>query len=297
MTTKKFALVRGFAMRATRLDGCGRPVLGPDSVITSEGFITIGLTANTEAGDAISQTNAAGKVCILDTPAPRFTGFTGAISFCGVDPELLSMLTGQPVVMSADGTNIVGFDIESDVDLTGTGFALEIWSKVPVAACDASGGESYGYMVVPFMQGGSLGDITVENAAVNFNLAGAASKDGNEWGVGPYDVVRDEAGNPGPLNTALRTTNHFHLELTTVPPPDTETVGATALGVPATGATAGTPATLTPTNSYAPLSLGAMGSLTASPTTAWTSGQSVLLRDGTQAHWNGTAWVAGPAPA
>ena len=33
--------------------------------------------------------------------------------------------------------------------------------------------------------------------------------------------------------------------------------------------------------------------LTASPTTAWTTGQYVLLRDGSMAHWAGTAWVAG----
>ena len=74
MATKKFSLVRGFAMRATRLDGCGRPVLGPDSVIASDGFITVGLTANIEEGEEISQTNAAGKLCITDKPQPRFTG-------------------------------------------------------------------------------------------------------------------------------------------------------------------------------------------------------------------------------
>ena len=30
MATKKFSLVRGYAMRATRLDGCGRPVPAGD---------------------------------------------------------------------------------------------------------------------------------------------------------------------------------------------------------------------------------------------------------------------------
>jgi hypothetical protein len=297
MATKKFSLVRGFAMRATRLDGCGRPVLGPDSVIASDGFITVGLTANIEEGEEISQTNAAGKLCITDKPQPRFTGYTAAITFCGVDPELISMLTGNPVVLSADGLDVVGFDIESDTDLAGTGFALELWSKVPIAACDATGGESYGYMVIPFLQGGTLGDVTVENAAVNFALAGADSKDGNEWGVGPYDVVRDETGIAGPLNNALKTTNHFHLELTSVPPPDVDTTGATSLGVPATGATAGTPATLTPANSYAPADFTDMPGLTATPTTAWTAGQYVLLRDGSTAHWDASAWASGPAPA
>ena len=33
--------------------------------------------------------------------------------------------------------------------------------------------------------------------------------------------------------------------------------------------------------------------VTANPATAWTTGQRILLADGTSAHWNGTAWVVG----
>lgn len=295
MATKKFSLVRGRALRVTRLDGCGSVVLGPDSKVSTEGFISIGLTANTEEGETISVTNAAGNVCILDQPAPKFTGYGIAVSFCGVDPDLFSLMTGQPLVMSADGNDVVGFGVDSDVNLDGTGFAMEMWSNVPVAACDASGSASFGYMLIPFVKGGVLGDLTVENGAINFTLSGASSKDGNEWGVGPYSVVRNAAGNPGPLNKAIPTTRHLHTEVTTVAPPSTDDTGDTAVGVPATRATAGTPATLFPTNSYAPLNLQGMTGLTAQPTTAWTVGQRVDLRDGTTAHWNGTAWVAGPA--
>jgi hypothetical protein len=76
------------------------------------------------------------------------------------------------------------------------------------------------------------------------------------------------------------------------PSPSNEPI---ALGIPATGATAGTPGSPTPANSYAPASFATIGSLTASPTTAWTSGQHIVLRDGSTAHWSGTAWVAGTA--
>lgn len=291
----KFSLVRGRAMRVTRLDGCGRVALGADSQITSDGFISVGLTANNEEGETISVTNAAGKVCILDEPNPQFTGYSLEVQFCGVDPELFSLMTGQPLVLSADGTEAVGFRVNSQVDVGDSGFALELWSSVPVAACDASGGSSYGYFLVPFSKGGTLGDLTVENGAINFTLSGASSKDGSEWGVGPYDVVRDATGAAGPLNEPIDDGDHLHVELTTVPPPDPSD-GSQPLGVPATGATAGVPATLTPTNSYAPADLAdAQTGFTASPTTAWTTGQYVRLGDGTTAHWDGTAWVAGPA--
>lgn len=33
----------------------------------------------------------------------------------------------------------------------------------------------------------------------------------------------------------------------------------------------------------------------ATPVTPWTTGQYVTLDDGSKAHWNGSAWVAGPA--
>ncbi|MFI0985023.1 hypothetical protein ACH4SZ_06945 [Streptomyces exfoliatus] len=66
-------------------------------------------------------------------------------------------------------------------------------------------------------------------------------------------------------------------------------------GVLATGATAGTPGSFTPAGADASDGLAALSSVIASPTTAWTAGQRVVLGDATTAYWNGTAWVAGQA--
>lgn len=296
-TSKCFALVRGHALRATKLDGCGNPVLGPDSVVVSEGFIQIAYTANSDAGTAISITNAAGKVCISDTPAPKFLNYTIEIQLCGVNPDLVHLFTGNPIVYDAQTTpQGIGFDVNSDVDLDSSGFALETWSGVPSDACEPGVSAQYGYGITPFIKGGILGDFAYANDAVNFTVSGAQSKDGAQWGVGPFDVINDASGVPGPLLTPLSNKNHLRLILTSVAPP-TDVCGAQALGVEATGATAGIPATLTPTNSYAPANLAALVAdpITATPSTAWTTGQYLLLRDGSKAHWNATTWVAGPA--
>jgi hypothetical protein len=71
----------------------------------------------------------------------------------------------------------------------------------------------------------------------------------------------------------------------------------------ATGATAGTPGTWTPSGATPPSSVanliaGTPGPVTADPATAWTTGQ--YVQTGTagvpgQAYWNGTAWTAGVA--
>lgn len=293
MPSTCFTLVRGRAMRVTRLNACGDPVLGPASTVASEGFISVGLTANTEEGETISQANANGKICILDEPAPTFTGYSVEVQFCNVDPDLYALMTGQSIVTDDASTpNTVGFQVNSDVSLDDSGFALELWSSVPGAACGDTGDPSYGYMLIPFLKGGVIGDFTIENAAITFTITGANSKDGNSWGVGPYDVIKDSSGAPGPLLEELPTTNHLHMQLTTQPPPDTDTCGATALGAETDTATAGTPADPGAGN-YFPTG---MEGVTASPTTAWTSGQYAEDWNGDKYHWDGTAWAPGVAP-
>jgi hypothetical protein len=89
--------------------------------------------------------------------------------------------------------------------------------------------------------------------------------------------------------------DHLHVQLTSIAPPEA-TCGGAALGVPATSATAGTPGTYSPANSYGPANFTSMAGLTASPTGTWTSGQYIVLGDGSLAHWNGTAWTTGAKP-
>lgn len=293
--SKCFSLVRGRVMRVTRLDGCGAVVLGPDSQVVSDGFISVALTAQTDEGTAISVTNAAGKVCISDEPCPAFTGYDITVEFCGVDPALIQIMTGQPVVMDAAETVAIGFRMNTAIDACESGFALEVWSNVPAAACEPGQEGSFGYFLVPFVKGGIIGDFTIANDVVNFTLSSAKSKDGSAWGVGPYNVTRDESNLAAPLNVAIDPNDHLDMELTTVSPPDAA-CGSFSLGTPATGAEAGTPGTYTPDNSYGPADFASITTLTADPTTAWTTGQHIVLRDGSLAYWNGTAWTTGAAP-
>jgi hypothetical protein len=101
-------------------------------------------------------------------------------------------------------------------------------------------------------------------------------------------------GLPGPLTKAIDPKDHLLVRLTSVPPPDVE-CNAAELGVEATTAVSGTPGHYTPTNSYGPADLADAVGLTASPTTKWAAGAYVVLRDGSVAHWTGSAWAAGPS--
>jgi hypothetical protein len=256
------------------------------------------MTANIETGDDISVTNAAGRVCVSDPAVPSLTNYSVQLTFCQVDPELYAMITGQSVVYNGDG-DAVGFRISTGVDPSASGFALEWWSNVPAIACSSEGGAgTYGYGLLPFVQGGVLGDFTIENAAVTFVISNAATKGGAGWGVGPYDVVLDDADAASPLLEEITDTNHVHVQLTEVAPPEPSD-DCLASGPRSTSGIAGTPGTYGPADSYARTSfadLTVSPSLTASPGTAWTTGQHIVLGDSSHAYWNGTIWVAGNAP-
>lgn len=215
-----FSPVRGNAMRVTQLDGCGRPVYGDESVGVSDGFVSVAFTANTDDGEEINVTNAAGKTCVRETPCPTFLGYGVEIEFCQVDPALFAILTGQSPDVDYTGA-AAGFRVNSDISACDSGFALELWTGVPGVACDPTGDPDAvpgGYLLLPYLQGGIFGDFTVENGAISFTVTGAATKTGSGWGVGPYDVVRGAAG-PQPLETPIVKGDHLLVRYTDVAPP------------------------------------------------------------------------------
>lgn len=298
MDQKCFSVVRGNVLRATRLDGCGRIDPGPCASVVTDGFITIGYTSRVTESEAIVVTKANGKTCVNDAPPPKWEGWGITGTFCEVNPLLFEMLTGQEVIYDGDGLPI-GFDAQEGVNLSGRGVALELWSDVPADACDpedVNAEGAWGYSILPFLQGGVLGDRTIENGAVTFTIQGMNTRKGSAWGAGPYDVMLGEDGLPGPLLKPVTTKTHEQFFFTSVAPPESG-CACEASGPLATGATAGAPGEWTPVDSYAPADLTELqaGTFTASPATAWTTGQHMVLEDGSQAHWDGDSWEAGPA--
>lgn len=299
MVNREYPIVGASIMRLTRLDGCGRPVYGNNTRLVTEGFVSIAATAQTLDSEAITVTNANGKPCVSRPAKQSITGFALALTFCKVNPDAFNIVTGQDVVLDADG-NAVGFDVDVDVAPGDVGFALEVWSDIIGEAC-AEGGEgegTWGYLLYPFVKSGLLGDHTIENAALTFAITGAATASGGDWGEGPYNVTLDGEGDPSPLLTALTGTKHFRSFFTELAPPE-PTDGAVPLDDPsfaaATGATEGSPGVFTPADRNRPDT--SMAGITATPSSAWDEGSYVETEDGNPWHWNGTVWVAGVAPA
>lgn len=190
----------------------------------SDGFVTVSFTANTDDGDEINVQNAAGRTCVREAAISTLTGYSVEIEFCQVDPALFAILTGQEPVLDADGVAI-GFKVNTAVSAADSAFALEVWTGVPGVSCAADADATAvasGYLLLPYLQGGVFGDFTVENDAISFTITGATTKSGSGWGVGPYDVVRDGAGDAGPLLDPLDTDDHLLVQFTDVAAPESE---------------------------------------------------------------------------
>jgi hypothetical protein len=206
-------------MRVTRLDACGNPTDEECAQVVSKGFVQVSVSSETITGTSIQPLNAAGELCYRLRSPDIFTGHNLSIEFCEVDPTLMAMVTNANQVLGWDD-DVVGFQTVQGANTEG--YALEVWMGVPGVDCPEEGDEevdSLGYVLFPFIQPGALGDFTIANDAVNFTVAGYTKGNGN-WGVGPYDVVAQDADNTaGPLIDAVPNDVHAHLQWTSVPAP------------------------------------------------------------------------------
>lgn len=199
-------------MRITRNNACGVPVIGPKSVVVSSGFVSVQMSPQYEDGEATRKKSASGELCVVDPGIPALAQIDAEINFCGVNPDIWNIVTGQPLVLDGD-SNAVGIRIGESVQ---SAWGLEVWTDISGVACGAT--PLYGYFLLPFLFNGRLGDFTIEEAAMDLTLS-SSTKRGSGWGVGPYDVVLDETDAAGPLLTAIGAKDHMHMQATAVAPP------------------------------------------------------------------------------
>lgn len=218
MATRCFTPVLGKRLRATRLDDCGNvPASGTaGSISVTDGFISVTLSSEVEDGSEIITRKADGSLCVNERTADSFKRFMVEIEFCGVDPGLLSLVTNGEVYLDHAG-DTAGITVpEGTIDAT---FGFELWTGLSGAACPTGVDEASGYLLLPFVQAGVLGDVEINGEdAVTFSMTGAFTKGGNAWGTGPYNVVLD-GGVAAELPTALDPLDHLLLMETGVTPP------------------------------------------------------------------------------
>jgi len=218
-------------VRVTQLNACGLPVTGCSTVV-SDGIISIEMTKEYEDREEFFVKNGDGQFCVKQTNPPILKWINLVITFCNVDPDIVTIVTGNPVVSDdAASPRHIGYS-EEEGAVANVNFALEGWTRLAGnAGVPCSGGVEYGYALFPWVIEGTIGDITLENGAANF-VVNARTSSNSPWGTGPYFV--DYSDNPAgsttniPLLTPIGSLQHMRMFITRKPPP-TAACGCTTL--------------------------------------------------------------------
>lgn len=210
MSTKTYSPLRGKRFRLTALDDCGNvPASGTvGSTVVSDGFISVTLTAEVEDGAEIITRKASGALCVNEMTDSSFKRFTMEMEFCGVNPAVLAFMTNAEMYENWAG-DVAGITVgEGTIDKR---FAFELWTGLSGLTCASGVDEASGYLLLPFVNAGVMGDIEITGEdAATFSLTGAFTKGHNTWGVGPYNVVLN-GSTPAKLPEALDALDHFLL--------------------------------------------------------------------------------------
>lgn len=243
METECFAQVRGSALRVTGLDRCGD--LSPTiPYVVSKSVVKVAIDEVSGGGSSDMLRNAAGVPRLRLVRPEQTLKYTADIEFTRVDPGLLNLVTGVPVVTAerpwvamgfgegpfgigpfgggyyipSEGggeplTVTAGFDMKSR--LRPVAFALEVWTKLSGQGCAGK----YGYTVLPFLKGGRLSGFSyTKDGLVSFKVIGASTQRGVRWGSGPFDVDTE------PLSEIDWTTGWRNVTVAVPPPAQTDGV-------------------------------------------------------------------------
>lgn len=239
MSTECYAMVRGSAIRVTGLGSAGQ-VPEPIQFATSKSVAKVTISEVIESGnnETMKSDQVDDRVRLRLNQPDVTVRYTADIDFLKVDPGVLWLVAGMPLVYNAppygfglgafgetpfggdvdlSAHDLIGFDMETR--RPAVSFALEIWSRLAGTACE-DGTRQWGYTLFPFLKGGYLSGFEFSKGLVSFNLRGAQARRVARWGVGPHDLEGEHERLIEPVSG-----NTLYRQMLTTAPPPTEVCG------------------------------------------------------------------------
>lgn len=212
-------------MRFTLLDGCGRPQYGPCSSFVTDSFSQVEVASEIEEGEAFTAPKANGGSCV-DTKQPdRVRWDTWTLDMCMIDPEMWGTLNDNYRVLRDYLGGVAGWAEGYDI-ASSNSVAVEMWVNAAtddIDLCEDPDAVVEGlwfYFLAPKTQNWRRGDTLTFAGEFNpIQLVGTTSR-GVRWGRGPYDVILNGPGAPGPLLEPAAVDDRFISLVTTVEPPE-----------------------------------------------------------------------------
>lgn len=168
-------------IRMVRLDSCGRPVVGPKSVVVTKGFINVAAAKDYEEGEEFIQKNACGELCISEKDCDVLKRINLTLGFCVIDHEGIEVMTSSRLLVDGAGMAIGYTSGDTQCE---TGWSLEVWQKEAAAACEASATQEWLYWAWPYLTNGKVGDVTLENGPYTFEITAFSRQisAADQWG-------------------------------------------------------------------------------------------------------------------
>ncbi len=193
-------------LRVTLLDSTGFVAPEPNNFVTSDNLIQLQLTPEIEAGS--DRTLKSGCDCIIATAKfpDLFKRFTFQIDLGELDPALISMMTGAPIVLDDSDIPVpIGWDWPIQVSCADTPpprVALEVWTDV-WESDHQSPTVPYWHWVWPETQW-QFGQAQLNTDFFQPVLNGF-SIGNNQWGHGPYGDGKPDGSVIGQLGSVWQT--------------------------------------------------------------------------------------------
>lgn len=231
-------VVKGYKLRATKINRCGLPLEGPANRLVTDCFVSVKTTPVMKDRQELEQANAEGRVIFSDTTPPSRKHHTVEVTMAGVDPDIWALFLGYPRILDYNG-KVIGYGDKKDV-LSDVGVALEVWTggstdddcgtpSDDTVFSQPTTGRTYGYLLLGASEW-TPPPITVEAAMSTFAMTGITTAM-SQWGRGPYNVARiDASGTAGRLLAPIEKDRHLTYFRSPITPPDA-TDGAVALSV------------------------------------------------------------------
>jgi hypothetical protein len=219
--------IKGTHLRIVKLDACGNPVTGTDSmVVVTKSFVQVQMEPQYEDGEEFFERTADGSVCVNELDDPTLKRFQLTIDFCEVNVSAASWILSARELTTGTPTTGHGFAVAEGTPTNR--FSLEVWQRVGGSgACDASGSQRYIYHAWPNVGAAQIGSYTIENGRSTLQVIGQTRGASAATTIGWLD-------GPGtgtswlPAGITAESDEHWLWTITTTPPP-TEACNPTVL--------------------------------------------------------------------
>lgn len=214
MTSQIVSAIKGTTIRVMTLNVCGNIVTGgSSSQVVETGFISVKPSPQYEDGQEFVQKTASGFLCVNQKDPGQLKRVNTDSLWCVMNPDLITIMTGARLIAPGGVTGTGNFFTDA---LLASHFSLEIWQQIAGRnACNAAGQQQFLYWAFFHNQNAQVGDFTIENSNLQFDMKAETAGVGSIWGGFP--TAAPPSGYLG--SATILPGDHYAYNITTVAPP------------------------------------------------------------------------------